>query len=746
MGQLASSCWCWWNRPIPVLGAGASLPSRLYKDAIAAYHFVNRSVQVSYAVTGSGGGKCRIKGSCPEEPEPTSADFAGSDSLLTDAEYEQYPDLQMYPTVAGAVVPIYSLPGPPDLILSTQALAQIFRSEITTWDDPRIVALNPAFQAQGIPPGQRIEVVVRSDKSGTTEIFKKALAQFDPVFGAQVGTSSRPEWRNVTATRRAGNRGVAAHVRATPYAIGYCVRGEALDFQQPAARLRKASGAVVAASQATVQYAVMELGVSFGNNGDPPGRLTADIHGARGAQAWPICGYTYLVLRKAARRPGADCGTVHATVAFWLWFYGSDVVKAFARDHGLVVLPEVVREAVVDRLRSDIVCEARCVGGGERRAAVVGAVPPFAHRPFAMAARIYNTVDAASSVSVSFDYSAQQPHFVVTPVAPAARAAPAALVFAAMGLALLSAVELELDMVLLARILDGDVTEWRDPAIAARNPRAREVLAALAPAMAPDQRIALLCSAATPRAVLRDLMRQYRPAATGAALSAARVIGPDAAFESAALADPFALAIGLYAPDQSPRLRAVRVARGGGPAVGPSVRGLRACASADAWDDQLRSFRLPASGSAACYPLAFPLYLTAPPPDCAAPPSPSARATAHFVRWLAAEPRIRDFFAGQFVVTLLEAVPAAARHNAAAVGLIACPRSHEGYMWSRVVIAVVGGVVLAAGGAFAWKSTARWRLVRRQASECVHAIARLDLEALQWLYAIKKPNKVQVAH
>ena len=128
---------------ISIKAAGASFPKALYHDAIAAYKFLQPDIDMSYTSTGSGKGKCRIMSHADQcDPadtiEPFDIDFAGSDSLLKRADYAAYPDLQMYPTLAGAVVPVYMLPNVTDLILSTTTLAKIFRGEITTWDDPRI--------------------------------------------------------------------------------------------------------------------------------------------------------------------------------------------------------------------------------------------------------------------------------------------------------------------------------------------------------------------------------------------------------------------------------------------------------------------------------------------------------------------------------------------------------------------------------------------------------------------------------
>ena len=164
--------------PRSLYGAGSSFPKALYADAISAYTFARPEVTIAFASTSSGRATCRIMSwdaRCDptDTAEPLAVDFAGSDSPPTDEEHAAYPDLRMYPTLAGAVVPVYALPGVTDLVLSTTALAQIFRGNITAWDDPRITRDNADFATWGIPPGQPIHVIVRADRSGTTEIFKQ---------------------------------------------------------------------------------------------------------------------------------------------------------------------------------------------------------------------------------------------------------------------------------------------------------------------------------------------------------------------------------------------------------------------------------------------------------------------------------------------------------------------------------------------------------------------------------------------
>ena len=157
------------------------------------------------------------------------------------------PASQMYPVVAGAIVPVYNLPGV-DLVLTRQLVSQIFRQccsaqcptascrgwsantntsnacadDVSLWTDPKILALNPGLDARlkelRIDP--RIRVVVREDTSGMTEIFKKSLASFEGAFGAQIGTSSEPDWASACVDRRQKNAGVSAAVIAMPGSIG----------------------------------------------------------------------------------------------------------------------------------------------------------------------------------------------------------------------------------------------------------------------------------------------------------------------------------------------------------------------------------------------------------------------------------------------------------------------------------------------------------------------------------------------
>ena len=152
----------------------------MYTEWRFAYPYVDPSVTINYQGVGSGGGKKAIA--------DKTVDFAGSDSLLTQAEYDKTPNLQMFPTLAGAVVPIFNIKEiTSGLTLNGPVLADIYLGKVKKWNNPAIAKLNPDLKL----PDRNITAVHRSDGSGTTEIFTKYLAAVSD------------EWKTA---RRRGNR------------------------------------------------------------------------------------------------------------------------------------------------------------------------------------------------------------------------------------------------------------------------------------------------------------------------------------------------------------------------------------------------------------------------------------------------------------------------------------------------------------------------------------------------------------
>ena len=203
---------------VQINGAGATFPLPIYTEWTYAYSYVDPSVVINYQGIGSGGGKKAIVDG--------TVDFAGSDSLLKPEEYDAGKDLQMYPMVASAVVPIYNIAWAkevpagttlPALVLDRQTLVDIYNAKVTKWNDPAIVKLNADLT--DYLPNASITAVHRSDGSGTTEQFTLYLASAaKDVWKLKSG--STVEWPADTQAGN-GNPGVAQIVKSTKGAVGY---------------------------------------------------------------------------------------------------------------------------------------------------------------------------------------------------------------------------------------------------------------------------------------------------------------------------------------------------------------------------------------------------------------------------------------------------------------------------------------------------------------------------------------------
>ncbi len=318
--------------PIVLNGAGATFPLPVYNEWIQMYKAVQPDVTINYQGIGSGGGQKAIMDG--------TVDFAGSDSLLSEAQYKKMPDLQMLPMVAGAVVPVYNLPNVKGLVLDGPAMVGIFMGKITKWNDPAIAKLNPGVTL----PDQTITVAHRSDGSGTTEIFTSYLAAVDPAWKTQVGVGKAVEWPTDAAGHGVGgkgNPGVAQAVQSTPYSIGYVELAYAKSNAIPMAKLVNAAGNTVEANAETMQDAM----AAFANAFDE--RLTAKIVNAPGKNSWPIMGYTYLIVHM---KNYEDCAKAKALVDYIKWALTDKAAAKKAADLGYATLPPAVRDKVFARL------------------------------------------------------------------------------------------------------------------------------------------------------------------------------------------------------------------------------------------------------------------------------------------------------------------------------------------------------------------------------------------------------------
>src|SRR5579875_3236988 len=193
-------------------GAGATFPAPIYQKWFSEYQSVG-NVQINYQPNGSGGG---IKG-----VTEGTVDFGASDMPLTDEQLKAYReahgfDILLFPTVLGAAVPTYNVPGVnQELNFTPESLAGIFLGNIKMWNDGAIASANPGVKL----PATKIVVVHRSDGSGTTFCWTDYLSKISPEWKGKFGKNTVVDWP--TGVGGKGNDGVAGQIKQQPGAIGY---------------------------------------------------------------------------------------------------------------------------------------------------------------------------------------------------------------------------------------------------------------------------------------------------------------------------------------------------------------------------------------------------------------------------------------------------------------------------------------------------------------------------------------------
>eukprot|EP00668_Euglena_longa_P026146 GGOE01032707.1.p1 GENE.GGOE01032707.1~~GGOE01032707.1.p1 ORF type:complete len:1109 (-),score=352.96 GGOE01032707.1:1408-4701(-) len=754
-----------------IVGAGTTLPTPVYTDAQFAYCFVNRDVELQFYASESQAGICRIESAADEcDPSdtraPSNLDFAASTAILNQSDYDKYPDLQMYPVLATAIVPVYNLKGVQSLVLSKTALAQIFSGQITTWDDSRITANNPNFSHWNIPANQKIQVVVRQESSDITMVFKSAMSAFSTSFVNYVDVSPSPTWGNLNFTKVEGYEAVNSYLLLNSWTISYSVLKYAIDANLPRALILKGSNIIVEASLKSTTFAVLEMGLDFGNNGDNESRLTADLNNARGVNAWPIATYTYVVLRKSTLRAGATCDTVRQTVAFWQWFLTADVIQSLAESHYFAQPPKVVRDIVVGRLVSDVTCLGQLVFqavtsqvmamGETSVAGVLQALQEVYATIDPQMALQYTegTLNTSSAVAAALTTN----HFVAVrqrSLAPAKGAET--LLFAGVALVVITQYDLVLNLATLVRILEGNITTWLHPDLVALNPNG--ILDSTGNAITdPSQRIILLNGPTSVSVGFQALMRAYSPGFVGKALKAAYQLHTEEQLQIVVAGMAYTLSVTMSSTESSSRTKFASLQRPEGVAVSPTPQSILACASSAKYT-AAAGLDLGTSSDSSCYPLSDVVYLIVRMPECSNVSDDSVDAEAvEFLAWAFGDNSTAAAMEGQGLALLTNVSPAIRAANAQALAALSCTSTAATDTSSSNIVPIVVGACV---GAFffiaipvawyVWKSTRDMRALRKQfsdvkvAEECAEAIACFDLEAVSWLAGLTKPSKIQLA-
>jgi phosphate transport system substrate-binding protein len=304
-------------------GAGATFPYPIYSKWFDEYAKVDPSVRFNYQSIGSGGGQKQILAQ--------TVDFGASDGPMSDDNLAKAPGKLLHiPTVAGADVVAYNLPGNPALKLDGDTIAGIFLGQLKKWNDPKITALNPGVTL----PDKEIVVVHRSDGSGTTYIWTDYLSKISPEWKTKVGTNTSVNWP--TGIGGKGNEGVAGLIKQTPGALGYVELIYAVQNKMPYADVKNSAGNFVRPSLESVTAALATA--------DIPDDFRFSMTNAPGKDAYPIAGATWLLVYEQQN----DATKGKKLVEFLKWALTDG--EKMAKDLQYAPLPESVQQRVLKRI------------------------------------------------------------------------------------------------------------------------------------------------------------------------------------------------------------------------------------------------------------------------------------------------------------------------------------------------------------------------------------------------------------
>jgi phosphate transport system substrate-binding protein len=291
-------------------GAGATFPNPMYSKWFSEYHKLHSDIQINYQAIGSGGGIRQVT--------EGTVDFGASDMPMTDdqlkaAQAKLKTKVLNIPTVLGAVVPAYNIPGVNGEVKFTpEILAGIFLGRITNWNDPAIGKVNPDLKF----PNQEVVVVHRSDGSGTTFIWTDYLSKVSPDWRSQVGADTSVKWPKGLGGK--GNDGVAGSIRQLRGAIGYVELIYAVQTRIPYGSVRNSAGVFLKASLEGVTAAAASVSKM-------PADFRVSITNPPGKDAYPICSFTWLLI--PAQSKDAAKGKILADFLNWMVTDGQTMTK-----------------------------------------------------------------------------------------------------------------------------------------------------------------------------------------------------------------------------------------------------------------------------------------------------------------------------------------------------------------------------------------------------------------------------------
>ena len=310
---------------VVLVGAGSSVPLPLYRKWADLYNQSNKTVQLQYLAMGNVEGIAQItKG---------ISDF-GAGELPLSAEDRRQNNLTEIPVVMIGIVPIYNLPGNPQLRLSGEVLAEIYLGQIKNWDNPAIKKLNPGVTLPNMP----IHVIYRPAGKGSNYVFTEFLSKSSATFHDQIGRSASPKWPVGESAERSSD--MADKVKNTPGTIGFVELQYADDNGITHASVQNSTGKFLKATADSISAACVAVEAPSWD------KLGASLTNAPGADSYPISSFTWLYVRPSTRDPRRTA----AMVAFLNWAYSDG--QSVAVDEGYSKLPKQLVVKVLAKVNS----------------------------------------------------------------------------------------------------------------------------------------------------------------------------------------------------------------------------------------------------------------------------------------------------------------------------------------------------------------------------------------------------------
>ncbi len=303
-----------------ITGAGSTFVYPLLSRWSADYS-TSTGTKINYQSIGSGGGIAQIKAA--------TVDFGASDKPLTSDELAAA-GLAQFPVVLGGVVPVVNIEGVEagKLKLTGELIAGIYMGKIAKWNDAAVAAVNPGVKL----PDAAINVVHRSDGSGTTFNFANYLSKVSEEWKSKVGEGTSVQWPAGVGGK--GNEGVAAYVKQLPNSIGYVELAYALQNKMAYTQVKNAAGAFVEPDLESFGAAAASADWTKAKD------FNLVITNAPGAKSWPIAASVFVMMYKQPK----DAARTKQTLDFFKWALGSGQPQAKSLDY--VALPPALVKSI----------------------------------------------------------------------------------------------------------------------------------------------------------------------------------------------------------------------------------------------------------------------------------------------------------------------------------------------------------------------------------------------------------------